>query len=126
MNKTVMNKVVMNNKSDIISFMQKRIVELLNERQWTLYRLAKESGLSNSTVNNLMSRGSLPSIELTSKIARAFGLTLSEFFDSEILNGNPYASLNIEEQEILDLYLSLKPNDRERVKGYIEGLLAKD
>ena len=57
-----------------------RLRQLLAERQWTEYRLAKESGLSDSTIKNIFKRGSLPSIDTLEAICRAFGITLSQFF----------------------------------------------
>ena len=56
----------------------KRILQLREERQWSEYRLAKEAGISQSTLSNLSSRGNNPSVYTLEKIAGAFGLS---FFD---------------------------------------------
>ena len=57
-----------------------RLHQLLAERQWTEYRLARESGLSDSTIKNIFKRNSLPSIDTLEAICKAFGITLSQFF----------------------------------------------
>ena len=57
-----------------------RILQLLKERNWTEYRLAKESGLSQSTISNLFKRNTTPSIPTLEAICNGFGITLSQFF----------------------------------------------
>ena len=39
---------------------QKQIKKLMEERGWTDYRLAKESGLSHSTIANMFGRNNAP------------------------------------------------------------------
>ena len=39
-----------------------RLRQLLNERGWTEYRLAKNCGLSESTIANIYRRNTVPSI----------------------------------------------------------------
>ena len=57
-----------------------RIRELLNERNWTEYKLAKESGLSQSTISNIFKRNTVPSISTLELICGGFGISLSQFF----------------------------------------------
>ena len=57
-----------------------RIVALMRERGWTEYRLAKESGLSQSTIANLFQRNTIPSISTLESICTGFGITLAQFF----------------------------------------------
>lgn len=42
---------------------QKRIRELMEERNWTDYRLAKEANLSHSTVSNMFNRNNAPTLQ---------------------------------------------------------------
>jgi transcriptional regulator with XRE-family HTH domain len=56
-----------------------RIRQLLNERNWTEYRLAKESGLSDSTIKNIYKRNTQPTIDTLEAICRGFGITLAQF-----------------------------------------------
>ncbi len=63
-----------------------RIRKLMQERQWTEYRLAIESGLSQSTISNLFRRNTLPSISTLEAICHGFGITLAQFFsDGELV-----------------------------------------
>ena len=57
-----------------------RLRGLLDERGWTEYRLAKECGLSESTIANIFRRNSVPSITTLESICNGFGITLSQFF----------------------------------------------
>ena len=59
---------------------QKRIRELMEERNWTDYRLAKEANLSHSTVTNMFNRNNAPTLPTLEAVCRAFGITLALFF----------------------------------------------
>ncbi len=60
-----------------------KIEVLRKERGWSINYLAMESGLTQSTLNNLYSRKSEPKISTLRAICGAFGITLSEFFSEE-------------------------------------------
>lgn len=60
---------------------QKRIKGLMELRGWTDYRLAKEAGLSHSTVTNMFNRSNAPTLPTLEAVCRAFGITLSQFFE---------------------------------------------
>ncbi|MBQ7348498.1 MAG: helix-turn-helix transcriptional regulator, partial [Clostridia bacterium] len=60
-----------------------KIEKLRNERGWSINYLAMESGLTQSTLNNLYSRKTEPKISTLRAICNAFGITLSEFFKEE-------------------------------------------
>ena len=57
-----------------------RLHGLLEARGWTMYRLAKASGLTDSTIANIYKRNAMPSIDTLEKICQGFGITLSQFF----------------------------------------------
>lgn len=57
-----------------------RLQQLLKERGWSEYRLAKSCGLSESTIANIFRRNTLPSIATLETICGGFGITLSQFF----------------------------------------------
>ena len=67
-----------------------RLRGLLDERGWTEYRLAKECGLSESTIANIFRRNSVPSITTLESICNGFGITLSQFFaDGDMVELTP-------------------------------------
>lgn len=57
-----------------------RMKLLLRNRGWTEYRLAKESGLSESTIANIFRRNCMPSFSTLETICNAFGITMAQFF----------------------------------------------
>ena len=63
-----------------------KIDALRKERGWSLNNLAMEAMLTQSTINNLFTRGTEPKISTLRAICGAFGMTLSEFFadDDEV------------------------------------------
>lgn len=57
-----------------------RLRQLLNERGWTEYRLAKNCGLSESTIANIYRRNTVPSLATLEAICKGFGITMAQFF----------------------------------------------
>ena len=63
-----------------------RLQKLLDARGWSMYRLAKESGLTESTIANIYRRNAIPSIMTLESVCKGFGITLSQFFaDGEMV-----------------------------------------
>ena len=60
-----------------------KIETLRKEKGWSINYLAMESGLTQSTLNNLYSRNTEPKISTLRAICGAFGITLSDFFKEE-------------------------------------------
>ena len=60
-----------------------KIEMLRKEKGWSINYLAMESGLTQSTLNNLYSRNTEPKISTLRAICNAFGITLAEFFKEE-------------------------------------------
>lgn len=79
-----------------------RIRQLLNERNWTEYRLAKESGLSDSTIKNNYKRNTQPTIDTLEAICRGFGITLAQFFAE-----GDMVELTPEQKELFDNWLPM-------------------
>lgn len=67
-----------------------RIRKLMEERNWTEYRLSIASGLSQSTVANIFNRNTTPSVATLESICQAFGVTLAQFFaDGDMVELSP-------------------------------------
>ena len=60
-----------------------KIDMLRKEKGWSINYLAMESGLTQSTLNNLYSRKTEPKISTLRAICGAFGITLSDYFKEE-------------------------------------------
>ena len=85
-----------------------RIRVLMNERGWTPYRLAKESGLSDGTVGNIFRRNTVPSMATLEAICKGLKISLSQFFaDGETIEATPELKALFEEW----VYLSADQKD---------------
>lgn len=85
-----------------------RLRHLMDERGWTVYRVARESGLSEKTVYNIYSRNTMPSIPTLEAICNAFGITLAQFFaDGKLIE----VSLDLE--EVFENWIVLTPEQKE-------------
>ena len=74
----------MNDYSDIII---NRIIGLCEKRGVSINALANMSGVSQSTLDNIVNGRTLyPTVKTLHKIALAFSMTLSEFLDFPELN----------------------------------------
>lgn len=88
-----------------------RIRQLNGDRNWSDYRLAKEAGLSQSTISNFLSRNTYPSLYTLERICQAYGISMTSFFagcgESE--------ETKDEIHRVYDLYTALPKNKREEV-----------
>ena len=57
-----------------------RIVELMEAKGWTKYRLAKKSGISQSTIANIFRRNSVPDVSTIEMLCDGFEISLAQFF----------------------------------------------
>lgn len=64
---------------------QLRLQNLMKEREWSEYRLAKEAKISQTTITNLFKRNNLPTLPTLEAICTAFDITLAQFFMEEDL-----------------------------------------
>lgn len=79
-----------------------RLHQLLDERGWSEYRLARNCGLSNSTIANIYHRNTVPSITTLEAICAGFGISLSQFFaEGEMVELTP------ELKELFDSWVDL-------------------
>lgn len=85
-----------------------RLRHLMDERGWTVYRVARESGLSEKTVYNIYSRNTMPSIPTLEAICNAFGITLAQFF----ANGK-LIEMSLDLEEVFENWIVLTPEQKE-------------
>ena len=95
-----------------------RLRQLMAERGWTAYRLAKESGLSESTLANIFKRNTVPSIGTLESVCSAFGISLAQFFaESEMVELTP------ELKELFNNWVSLTPEQKQAALQMILSLI---
>ena len=95
-----------------------RLRELLDERGWTEYRLAKESQLNESTIANIYRRNNVPTVATLEAICGAFGMTLSDFFAEGDL-----VELSPELKSLFDRWVRLSPKQKSAVSTMIDTLI---
>ena len=79
-----------------------KLKELLEKTGWSEYKLAKESGLSESTVANIFRRNTVPSIATLEAICNGFWITLSQFLSEEEM-----VELTLDLKELFENWKSL-------------------
>ena len=97
-----------------------RLRQLMAERGWTAYRLAKESGLSESTLANIFKRNTVPSISTLESVCSAFGISLAQFFAE-----NEMVELTPELKELFDHWVSLTPEQKQAALQMIRAMNTK-
>ena len=91
-----------------------RIRALMEERGWTPYRLAKESGLSEGTVGNIFRRNTVPSTATLQAICGGLKITLSQFFaEGEMIELTP------ELKELFGDWVNLTADQKDAVRHMI-------
>ena len=97
-----------------------RLRQLMAERDWTAYRLAKEGGLSESTLANIFKRNTVPSISTLESVCSAFGISLAQFFaESEMVELTP------ELKELFDHWVALTPEQKQAALQMVRAMSAK-
>lgn len=98
-----------------------RLRQLLNERGWTEYRLAKNCGLSESTIANIYRRNTVPSLATLETICKGFGITMAQFFaEGEMVEISPelkelfenWVNLTQEQKKAANQMLKAMNNDK--------------
>lgn len=99
-------------------FKKEKIIELLNAKGWSQYRLCKEANMTQSTLSDILSgRRKNPTAATLQKIATALGVSVDEFFEDE---SDKIATTSLDNDD-LDLRVierarrKMSPKDKERM-----------
>ena len=76
-----------------------KITSMREERHWSEYQRAEQSGLTQSTISSWYRKNTLPSIPSLKKICEAYGISLSQFF---LENSDNTVLLNQTQLELLN------------------------
>lgn len=94
-----------------------RLRQLLAERGWSVYRLAVNCGLSESTLANIFKRNTVPSVATLESICNGFGITLSQFFAE-----NEMVELTPELKELFDNWVNLTIEQKSAVQQLLKSM----
>lgn len=97
-----------------------RINELLEQRGWSKYRLAKEANLSQTTISSMINRGNNPTVATIESCCKAFGITLAEFFDVNMQD----REFSLEERKMIYDVRKMSPEMRIVVQQMISAVSA--
>lgn len=86
----------------------RRIKQLLEELKWSMYKLSKAFGVSQSTLSNMLNRNNVPFIGTLEDICKGDGITLSHFFAT----GSEPVSLDTEQIAILEKLATLSDEQK--------------
>lgn len=93
-----------------------RIHELREQRNWSVYTLALEAGLTQSTLASMLQRNTPPKIDTLQCICDAFGITLAQFF----LENEQIEVLSAKEKELLNAYRQLPDKKQQALLNLIQ------
>lgn len=88
-----------------------KIKNLLEERNWSLYKLAKESQIPYSSLNSLFLKDNQPTISTLQKICDGFHITMAEFFMEDTPFHEDTYDITTEELEIIHNIRTLNKRD---------------
>ena len=94
---------------------KQRITELMQCHGWSEYRLAKESGLSISTISNMFNRNTLPSISTLQVICDSFGISIAQSEGTEV-------ELSKDQQELFSKWRFLTAEQKELILQLIDNM----
>ncbi len=98
-----------------------RLQQLMDERGWTIYRVAKEADIPWSTVRNMFKRNTEPSIATLESICNGMGMTLPQFFDVDNQMG-----LTAEQCQLIQQWSKLNDREKRLVGELVDALNGKE
>lgn len=96
-----------------------RIQELRESREWSVYKLAKLSGIPQSTIATWYQKNLYPPIDKIEILCNTFQISLHDFFSSEDFNG-----LSTDQKNLLTKWDQLSEKERNAIYSIINLLLA--
>lgn len=95
-----------------------RLDELLEERDWKVYRLAKEADMSSQTIYNMRRRRSEPKLETFLKIVDGFHISLDEF----VYSGQERETITHLQYELVHKCKDFSVSKMHRMMAYADGM----
>lgn len=89
-----------------------KIQELLDERDWSLYRLAKESGIPYASLSSLFQKNNQPTVSTLRRICAGFDISMAEFFSDDTPYRKPEIELSTNEKDMIKSYRNLNRTNK--------------
>ena len=110
------NYYISAHKIEVDMDINKKIMDMCNERNWSTYDLAKEAILTHSTLSSMLQRGTPPKIDTLEHICEAFGISLSQFF----LDDEKIEVLSLKEKKLVSLFRKLSEQKQQALLNLID------
>ncbi|MCM1387252.1 MAG: helix-turn-helix transcriptional regulator [Bacillus sp. (in: Bacteria)] len=98
-----------------------RIRELLEQRNWSLYKLAQEADIPYSSLNSLFRKNNQPTITTLEKICTGFHISVSEFFYDNI-SAVSICDFSSEETAIISKIRTLNSHDKNLLMALLDAM----
>lgn len=95
-----------------------RIRELCDKKHMSMYALSQKTNISQSSLSNLMKRGSIPTIFTLDRICQGLGITLAQFF----AESDERPDLTEEQKRVLKTWESLSDREKKAAETYVRGI----
>ena len=97
-------------------YINKKILKMCEERNWSTYMLAQKADITHSTLNSSINRDTPPKIDTLERICEAFGITLAQFF----VDDEQVEFLNQTEKKLISLFRKLPKNKQHALLDMLE------
>lgn len=101
------------------------IKRLCEQKNMTPHALAKEAGISTSTISYLVNRKTKPQVYTILVICNVLGVRISDLFDNVAIteiSGSGVQYITCEEEKLLDCYRGLSDKKRELLRIHVDML----
>ena len=102
-----------------------RIFILMENRNWSVYRLAEKSGISATGLYNMIERKTMPRIDTLERLCVGFDISLSEFFAFSIIPDKT-GWLSEKDHALLEINRSLPERSQDLILSYARGILDRE
>lgn len=99
---------------------KEKLLDMMKERNWTYYRLAKESNVPWSTVRNMFERGTEPTLPTLEALCGGLKITLAD-----LLVGYSTEELTDDQRDLLENWEKLDAEDKRLCIGLLRSLNRK-
>lgn len=108
---------------DCVIVIERQPVPVLNWRHFLnsegcFRTLSQKTNISQSSLSNLMKRGSTPTFYTLERICEGLGITLAQFFSIE----SEKPDLTAEQKKVLATWDSLSDQEKKAVEIYVRGM----
>lgn len=74
------------NKLELSRTISTRILDLTHDKNISIHELARRSGVRQSTINNIVNEGKIPTLTTLIDLAKGFDMNVLELLDTPELN----------------------------------------